>query len=318
MTAKDKAGFYHHLGQMLEGGLGVVSSLSQLAQHPPSASCAEPCRRLETVARQLGVLSESLDSEREWVEPFEVACVFAGENSGQVAAVLASLSKYWERVADARDKITRGILYPALLLELAVGVGGFVSGSGQSTSLLVAGLHLVVLNLLFALIWVAWSGPARDKVVGSVIRIPFCARVLTTPGLFRVVLALRLQIGAGVPLLTAVPTALQAGGGHLEQRTQEVCQSLRAGESLAVVLAPLFVAHPHLASAISAGELSGKITETFQFLERGLEADWEQQMALWTEWMPRMIYFAALFYAAIQAMTLLSGIGSNYDGLFSE
>src|SRR5437016_4377613 len=115
-----RAEFYYQLGQLTSAGLGIIRALEQLERNPPARSYRESIRQLLVELGGGFTLSESLRRLGEWVSPFDIALLEAGEQSGRLESCFQLLADYYnDRSRIARQMIT-DLAYPAFLLHLAI------------------------------------------------------------------------------------------------------------------------------------------------------------------------------------------------------
>jgi len=87
---------------------GVKAAIRQIVQH-----CAENVAAGQT-------LSEALRSSDSGFRPDELAMVAAGEENGSLAQVLDQLAKLLERRLELGHRLSSALIYPALLVMMAV------------------------------------------------------------------------------------------------------------------------------------------------------------------------------------------------------
>src|SRR4051812_40536379 len=79
-----RAQLYHQLQQFTSAGLGIVHSLEQLKQNPPSHSYRRSIQQLLDQISRGQPLGESLRYIPNWLPEFDVTLVEAGEKSGRL------------------------------------------------------------------------------------------------------------------------------------------------------------------------------------------------------------------------------------------
>ncbi|WP_019570494.1 type II secretion system F family protein [Thioalkalivibrio sp. ALE11] len=120
IRAQDIQVFTHELSTLLGAGLPLDRSLQiivELAEDPKVNRMAT--RVLERV-REGQALSEALEAQAGVFSRFYISMIRAGEMGGAMEEVLKRLSDYLERARELRDSVVSALIYPAILLTVAV------------------------------------------------------------------------------------------------------------------------------------------------------------------------------------------------------
>src|SRR6266540_4420164 len=118
-----RAELYQQLGQLTAAGIGLPQAILLQQRAPPSRSFCEP---LGLVARELAegaTFCGALQSTGRWLPEFDAALLHAGEQSGRLPACFKLLAEHYENAAGLLRKMISSLLYPALLLHMAVFIG---------------------------------------------------------------------------------------------------------------------------------------------------------------------------------------------------
>ena len=65
-------------------------------QNPPDASYRDPIREIKTAISQGATVTDALRRLGDWMPPFDIALIEAGEKSGRLDAVCKLLASYYE------------------------------------------------------------------------------------------------------------------------------------------------------------------------------------------------------------------------------
>lgn len=312
IRAGAKADLYDQLAALQAAGMPPLRTLETLRDRPPSREMGRMLGRWAAKVREGQTFSAALPLGTGGFEPFESAVIAAGEESGRLDALFRELGRYWRRMAETRRRVMAGLIYPLVLLHAAIIAGNVPAGvTGGAAAF--AFPTLTALALLYALLWFGWELAGLPAFAAILERLPLAGRTLVSWRLFRFALCLRLQVEAGVRILTAVPRALAAAGGPaLAARGEAAVRRLSAGEPLGDVLAPILGAPEGLRSMLATGVESGRLNETLKILETEASAAWEESVALLQTWLPRLIYFAAIAFAAWQIVRLAGSMTGAY------
>lgn len=121
LSQKDIALFTHELLTLLQAGLPLDRALTVLAEltEGQAALNAMIGRVLESV-KGGAQLSDALEAQTGVFSRFYLNLIRAGEAGGALEQVLARLADYLERSKELRETVTSALIYPAILVTMAV------------------------------------------------------------------------------------------------------------------------------------------------------------------------------------------------------
>lgn len=287
----------------MRAGLPVRASVDRLKQRVKGGE-------LDLLAQKLGAgdrLGEAFEAAR--FLPFESHLVVAGERSGQLESIFEHLSQFWKRELEFRQALVRPLLYPIVILHLAI-----ILGTGielVTTAWPVVAVHfvarLVAFYILAALLYflarLSWSSPALKSFW---LRVPIVGRALKTTFAYRWITTLRLEFGAGISLYRAVGDAWRASGSvDCNRLALEAEEAMRGGASLSALAAGWRQLPRDWIDFIETGELSGGFDAAFKNLEAEAARDWTLAQQRLSEWLPKIVYFFALLIVAAQVASVM-------------
>jgi general secretion pathway protein F len=280
--------FSKELAVMLRAGLPLDRALKVLIDmsvHEGMKSLLEDL--LKTVKGGKG-LSQAMQAYPDVFGNFYVNMVRSGEASGNLAEVLARLAEYLERAKAVRSSVVSALIYPSILLVVAVLsvtlMLGFVVPQFES---LFADMGDALPLLTQGVIWVgefirSWGLLLLVVVVGGVFlvrrwvktpagKIWLDQRMLKLPVLGGVVFkyevarfsrTLGTLIGNGVSLLQSLSIALETLDNH-QMRTafEGLAPKVKQGGRISVALAEAEVFSPMVIQMARVGEESGNLGE---------------------------------------------------------
>ena len=258
-------------------------------------------------------LSDALAEKPEVFANDYINIVRAGETTGDIASALAELADMLERRLELRQRFQTALVYPWLLIVLAIVSTGIVVSVlvpsvapifSESGKPMPAGLQFVVdleaawpfilvfvVLLIAGLIWFrAWSS-TRPKVRSSVdhliLRLPFVGALKAQHEAARFARTLGAMVKAGVPLLNGLESASQAVANlYLRTQLEAVIETIRNGGSLSAALAQVDRLPSVVTQMAAVGEEAGKLAEMLQriatMFERSTERAVERAMGLLT------------------------------------
>jgi general secretion pathway protein F len=214
------------------------------------------------------------------------ATVAAGEHSGHLDLVLGKLADYSENAYAARQKVQMALLYPSILLLVAVGiVAGLmtfvvpkvvdvIAGQGQELPMLTRGLiglsyfvtHwgwlavLLIIAAIFGVRRALRNEALRVRWHRRLLHLPLLGRLSRGSNTARFASTLSILTSSGVPLVDA----LSIGGAvlsneWLKQAVAVVTQQVKEGSALHRSLEQSGYFPPMMISMIASGEVSGSL-----------------------------------------------------------
>jgi general secretion pathway protein F len=288
------------LASLLGAQLPVADALTVMVEQSEKQSVRELMASIRTDVLSGTSLSRALARHPRQFPDIYRALIAAGEESGKLGTVLASLADYIEERARLSQKITLAFIYPAVvtLVALAVVIGLLTyvvpqvvqvfANTKQALPFLTRALIALSdfarhWGWLVALVALATAFGVRRMLQVDAIKLRWHQRILTLPVLgvlsrslntARFASTLAILAGSGVPMLRA----MQAAGETLTNvamrlRVLDATQRVREGFSLARALRvdddgndkggsrALRLFPPVLIHLIASGEATGKLPE---------------------------------------------------------
>ena len=255
--------FNQELATLLKAGMPLVQSLDLLKRRVTSPSFRRVLDDVHEKVRSGTALSDAFDAHRELFPSVYMASLLAGERSGNLDAMLRRYVEYTKIVATVKRKTVSALVYPAILISLALVMvtfivlkvvpafqdfyGTFGAQLPLSTRAIVAlseflrTQFLLVIGALIATVvaavaWVRRPGQkARfDHVLLSLPMLGQVARKFATSQMARTLATL---LGGGLPLVNALDIAAKSvGNQYMAKQLDVVSARVREGESFAAAL----------------------------------------------------------------------------------
>ncbi|MGE5094186.1 MAG: type II secretion system inner membrane protein GspF [Betaproteobacteria bacterium] len=304
------------LASLLEAGLTVEQSFNALIEQAESERVRQVLAALRGEVLAGNTIAKALAAFPGAFPELYRTLVAAGEASGQLARVLTKLSDYLEDRQQLRAKLALALVYPSIVLAVAVFVVGallvyvlpqvvqvFQHAHQQLPWLTRA---LIALSGFLQATWVGWlvlagalvlalrfalaRAGSRAAIHRALWRMPVLGRVLRHLDAARLASTLAILVGSRVPILQA----LEAGTGvmtlvPMRESLATAARGVREGMGLSRALAATRAFPPVMVHLIASGEASGRLDEA---LERAAR---QQQNDIAT----RLAAFAALFEPAM-------------------
>jgi general secretion pathway protein F len=321
------------LASLLEAGLTVEQALNALIEQAENERARQVLAALRgeviagnTVAKALGafpgVFSELYRT-----------LVAAGESSGQLPRVLSKLADYLEERQQLRARLSLALIYPAIVLGVALAVVGallvyvlpqvvqvFQHAHQQLPWLTRA---LIAFSSFLQATWVLWlvlaaaaalalrialgRAAPRAALHRFVWRAPVAGRLLRHLDAARLAATLSILVGSRVPILAA----LEAGTGvmtltPMREALSAAARGVREGMPLARALGATGAFPPVMVHLIASGEASGRLDEALERAARQQQNDIATRLSAFTAFFePAMILFMGAMVLAIVLAILL-------------
>ena len=276
------------LATLLKAGLPLDRALEILINLSNVDSARSLMQQIRDDVRGGASLSQALDKSSGVFSRFYINIVRAGEAGGALAAVMARLSEFMERAKELRETIRSALIYPTLLLIVAVSsimlllikvVPQFEPIFAQSGKALPAATQMVIgagrfaqtywwmIGLGFIVVgywwrWQMWRKSSRYKWDRRFLRLPIFGDLINKIETARFARTLATLLGNGVTLLGGMSIVRETmTNSALAGALDSVIIKLREGRGLAQPLRETGV-YPQLAvQLIQVGEETGRLEE---------------------------------------------------------
>lgn len=273
-------------------------------------------------------LADAMAKSPETFPRVYVAMVQAGEMGGFLDVVLAQIADFQSREKDLRSKVMAAMLYPAILLVLAIGVLIFLltffipkfqtifAGLGAAlpvpTQIVLAISHVIRSYGLFVAVGLVvggylvrtWATSEKGRRIweGLMLRLPLVGPLVAQFAMARFCRMLGTLLGAGVPLVQALNVARKSIGNQI--LVDAVAQSIdrvQQGGQLGASLADCRGLFPSsVLEMISIAEESGKLDQELVRIANVTEGDLDRELKTAVAFAePLMLFFIAGFIGTI-------------------
>lgn len=285
-TVADVALLAHHLATLVGAGLPLLQGLQALAEQLDDPRLRALVEALAADIQEGRQLSAAMARRPDVFSPVVVGIVRSGEIGGRLDEALARLAAYLERELEFRRRVRDALLYPGFVLVLALAVLGvfltviipafdrvYRSAGAELPALtqaLVMASRLVRANLLLLLtgVPVALLPPVRRRLGEAVTalllalgqRVGPVRALAHTLQLARFTQALGALLQSGVPVLTAIEVARDAGASPAFARVTEALQTaISEGRRLSEGMRATGTFPPLVVRMVALGEESGRL-----------------------------------------------------------
>ena len=330
--------FCFHLEQLTRAGVPIIEGLADLRdsiEHPHFraviAGLIENIEGGQTVSQAMGAYPEVF-------RQVFVNLIRAGESSGQLPEILASLNeslKWEDELAAHTQKL---LIYPAFVASIVLGATVFlmiymvpqlklfVKNMGHSlplptrllffiSDLLVAYWPIFLLAPILATLgglWTLRNNPrARLRLDEIKLRLPVLGPILKKIILSRFANTFALLYAAGTPILESIQNTQQIVGNRaIQQALHSVEQAIREGRSVAAAFADAGLFPPLVIRMLRIGETTGGLDKALLNISYFYTRDIKDAVGKAQAMIEPLL---TLFMGALLGWIMLAVIGPIYD-----
>lgn len=288
ISTKDLAIFTRQFATMISAGLPLVQCLDILAKQASKPSFGKIISDVTREVESGATLSDALGKHKDVFDDLFRNMVAAGEAGGVLDEILMRLATYIEKADALKRKIQSAMVYPAVVLSVALGAtafmlifiiptfarmfmdfGGELPLPTKIVLMLSNGLKaywwvllLIMGSAAFAFKQFVATENGRRTVDGLMLKMPVLGDVLLKGAVARFTRTLGTLIASGVPILAGLEiTARTAGNKVIAEAIMTARASIREGETVSAPLKTSGVFPPMVVQMISVGEQTGALDE---------------------------------------------------------
>src|SRR5215467_10480651 len=285
---KDLAIFTRQFATMISAGLPLVQCLDILAKQTPKPSFARVIAEVTREVEAGSTLADALGKHKTFFDDLFRNMVAAGEAGGVLDEILMRLATYIEKADALKRKIQSAMVYPIVVLTVALGATAFMlifiiptfakmfsdfGGELPLPTKIVLNLShfltsfwwaclLIIVGLVVWLRWFYSTDNGRRAIDQMMLKLPVLGDVLLRGAVARFTRTLGTLIASGVPILSGLEiTARTAGNKIISEAIMTARASIREGETVAAPLKTSGVFPPMVVQMISVGEQTGALDE---------------------------------------------------------
>ena len=328
VPARALENFTRLLSSLLAAGVPLSRALVILYKEASMPAAAAKWKEIHNLVVDGMSLADAMAKSPKTFPRVYVAMVQAGETGGFLDLVLAQIADFQSREKELRSKVMTAMLYPAILLVLALGVvvflltffiprfqtvfAGFGATLPLATQMVVTtsevvrhyGLFVIGAIALGALAIKNWmaSEKGRRSWEGLILRMPLVGPLVAQFAMSRFCRMLGTLLGAGVPLVQGLNVARKSIGNQIlvdavGQSIEQVQQGGQLGASLAGCRG-LFSGS--VLEMVSVAEESGRLDAELIRIANVTEGDLDRELKTAVAFAePLLLFFIAGFIGTI-------------------
>jgi len=278
--------FTRQLSTLQDAGLPVLRSLRILEGQGKPGPLKNALGGVIEDIESGSTLSEAMSKQPKAFDELYCNMVRAGEAGGALEIILQRLADFKERSQSLKKKVQGAMIYPAVVVMVAVLIVGFIMYSiipkfkaifeGFGTEL--PKITEVLIACSDAIVDYFYLGPAipigiwlfikivkKNKTGEYIIdylslRIPLLGKILQKSITARIMRTLGTLIASGVPILEALTIARDTAGNAVFRRAfDNIYAAIREGESIAVPLKEARIVDDLVVNMVDVGEETGAL-----------------------------------------------------------
>lgn len=321
--------FTRQLATLVEAGLPLLRGLSVLAGQEKNRVMQSTINQLADAVQSGSTFSEGLGQHPKIFDKLYVNMVKAGELGGVLEIVLTRLAEYLEKAQKLRNRIISAMVYPIIVMVIAVGILCFLLGfivpkfksifddmlQGRPlpglTQFIVDASDIVktkwwIILVAILLIWGIWrvfasSASGRKTVDGWKMKLPGVGPVQLKSSISRFSRTLGTLVTSGVPILQALNITRDTSGNLVvADAIDKVHEAVKEGESVVAPLEASRIFPPMVTSMVQVGEETGQLPDMLLKVADVYDDEVDNAVDAMTSMIePVMIVFLALVVGTI-------------------
>jgi type II secretory pathway component PulF len=328
VSARELENFTRLLSSLLAAGVPLSRALVILYKESSSPAASAKWKEVHDLVVDGMALADAMGKSPETFPRVYTAMVQAGEMGGFLDLVLAQIADFQAREKELRSKVMAAMLYPCVLLVLALAVLVFLltffipkfqvifKGLGAAlplptqivlgTSYIMRsyGLFVVVGIVILLMLVRSWFASEKGRRVweGLVLRAPIVGPLVAEFAMARFCRMLGTLLGAGVPLVQGLNVARKSIGNQILVDAVATCiERVQQGGQLGASLAECKGLFPgSVVEMISVAEESGRLEQELVRIANVTEGDLDRQLKTAVAFAePLLLFFIAAFVGTI-------------------
>ncbi len=303
VSTKDLAIFTRQFSTMISAGLPLVQCLDILAKQTSKPAFAAVIGEVNRDVEAGATLADALAKHKKFFDNLFCNMVAAGEAGGILDDILQRLATYIEKADALKRKVQGAMIYPAVVLTVALGATAFMliaiiptfakmftdfGGELPLPTQIVLGLSnflrgfwwaigLLIAGGIVGLRQYYKTNEGQKVLDRAMLKIPAVGDVLLKGSVARFTRTLGTLISSGVPILSGLEiTAKTSGNRIISDAIMSARASIREGETVSAPLKASGVFPPMVVQMIAVGEQTGALDEMLTKIAVFYEAEVDQ------------------------------------------
>jgi type IV pilus assembly protein PilC len=278
--------FSRQLATLIDSGIPLVQSLEILAEQIENKYLSGVISETKLQIERGRAFCDALSVNPKVFSEFYISMVRAGETSGALKDILERIAGYFEKASSLRKKIRSSLMYPAVVVTMAIlitallllkvvptfkGIFELLGGVLPLPTRILIGISdlftryfliLIGILILFSLLFKRYlaTEKGRYNFDKRILKLPVFGQLLLKFTIAKFSRTLSVLVKSGVPILNSLEIVSSTVGNKVIEEAIRNCQTaVREGESIAYPLAESGVFPPMVTRMISVGEKTGQL-----------------------------------------------------------
>lgn len=301
LSSKDIALFTRQFATLLSAGLPVEEALSAVGEQTEKSYVKGMILSVRGKVVEGHSLAAALREHPEAFTPLFCGTIAAGEKSGHLDKVLVRLAEYTEQQWNMRQKLRTALVYPVMMVLVALGIVGFLleyvvpkmiavyAHIDQALPFLTVvligmshffnrfGLYLllaIVVGIFFLRRALKSNVMLREKFDTLLLRLPLIGYAIRSANTARFSRTFSILSAAGVSVLEAMTISAQLLTNiPIRKSVEEAVSRVREGASIHLALKQTTYFSPMSVHMIASGESSGQLEPMLERVAINQETD---------------------------------------------
>ena len=290
-SSKDVLNFTNQLAVMIRAGISLQEALESIASQVEKEKFRAILLDIKEKVESGSSFSQALAEHPKVFSNLYINLVAAAEMSGSLSQMLQQLVEYLDQEAETRSQVISAMVYPIIILVMAVVCVSFllvfvlprflIVFQGKE-HLLPAPTKMIMHTSNFArsywyVILMAIGGGTTGfmyfvkTTVGRLwwddlkLKIPVMKKLCSCLYITRSLHTMGVMINAGVPVLDTLNITAQVSGNvHYENMWNSACQSVKQGKKISYSLERFSLMPGNVVQMLRSGEESGSLSEVLR------------------------------------------------------
>jgi len=322
--SKEKHLFYLELAKLLQAGFNIRRAAAVLMDMRLPAAQVALLQKVTHGLEAGQTITSAFSEDETTITEIERSIIRAGERSGKLGVAFQHLADYHAMLASARQAVIRGMIYPIVVLHMAIFLAtvpmALLKG-GKSIVQVLGGFglallatYVVVFFLILAVKAVMNATPDHAGIDRLVNRLPWIGKARTNMAMARFCKVYHSCLLAGISMDETNQLACAASrSGSIREAGAKVVAAAKAGEELG----PRFMAEDAFPEAFarsySTGEEAGTLDTDLARWAKWFQDEAESAVRQAATMVPKVLYFMILAFAAWKIVTFVLDYYSMLD-----
>jgi general secretion pathway protein F len=301
LSSKELALITRQFATLLSAGLPIEEALQAVSEQTEKPRTQGLMLSVRSKVMEGHALANALREHPDSFSNLFCATIAAGEKSGHLDKVLLRLAEYTEQQAHMQQKLKTALIYPVMIVFVALGIVGFlleyvvpkmiavyahlnqalpmltVILIGMSNFLKNDGIYILILIVLGIFFWrraLKKSVLLREKNHRFLLRLPLIGYFIKTADTARFSRTLAILSASGVSVLEAMTIAAQLITTlPIRKSVEEAVSRVREGAAIYLALKQTGYFTPMNIHMIASGEASGQLENMLERVAHQQEED---------------------------------------------